>query len=81
MFVGIVYSFNIQCSDGMRKIAKEKSVAMEEHNVIYRLFEDIKTRLTQRLPPVFEENVLGLYIFILFILFSNNLIQFILISG
>ena len=60
--LGVVYSFNVTNSPSIRAMAGEKSVPLEEHNVIYRLFSNIQERLTQLLPPVLVENILGVCI-------------------
>ena len=39
--------------------AKESGVIIRRHNVIYRLFEDLKAALKSQLPPLYEDSILG----------------------
>ncbi len=56
---GIVYAFNTKVPPRIAKAAEEKKVPIKEHNVIYRLIDDLKAELTARLIPLDEEEVIG----------------------
>ncbi|XP_064623673.1 translation initiation factor IF-2, mitochondrial-like [Lineus longissimus] len=58
-FNGIVYGFNVKVPEVVKKIAASKSVPVKCHNVIYRLFDDLRTSLTGRLPLQKVDEVLG----------------------
>jgi hypothetical protein len=60
--VGVVYGFNVGVPDKVNALAKSKKVDLRTHNIIYRLIGDLKERLTERLPPVDVEEVVGLYL-------------------
>ena len=58
-FVGIIYAFNTKVSSNVAALANEKNVPIKEHNVIYKLIDDLRDELTERLEPVEEEVVIG----------------------
>lgn len=39
--------------------AKRLGICIREHKIIYKLLEDIKNELSNKLPPIREETVLG----------------------
>ncbi|KAI0223177.1 Translation initiation factor IF-2, mitochondrial [Lamellibrachia satsuma] len=58
-FGGIVYGFNVDCPETVRKLARSKKVSLRAHNIIYKLMDDIREELTSRLPPKIVEEVVG----------------------
>ncbi|XP_063221675.1 translation initiation factor IF-2, mitochondrial [Bacillus rossius redtenbacheri] len=58
-FNAIIYAFNTQIPDKIKSLAKRKGVTIKPHNVIYRLFEDVKKEINSRLPLKPVEDVLG----------------------
>lgn len=59
IFKGIVYGFNVQVPSKVAQLAKSKGVIIKSHNVIYKLIDDIKKQLTERLPPLQVEETIG----------------------
>lgn len=41
--------------------AKQQSITIREHNVIYKLIDDIKEEMNNCLPPVEVEDIQGMY--------------------
>lgn len=58
-FDGIIYTFNIDISRQIEKLAEEKNVIIKPFNVIYHLINDMKTEISSKLPLVQEEDILG----------------------
>lgn len=58
-FKGTVFGFNVKTSKKMQSFAKQLGVSVKQHNIIYKLLEDIKDELSNRLPPIQEETVNG----------------------
>lgn len=57
-FSAIVYCFNIKGSRNLKKEISEK-IEIRHFNVIYKMIDDLKEEITQRLPSVTVEDVLG----------------------
>lgn len=55
-FNGVIYAFNVEFPKSLRA---KVNVPVKEHNIIYKLVEDIKEELNKRLPPKEVEEVLG----------------------
>jgi len=58
-FEAIVYAFNTKINPSVRQLARSKNVRIKEHNIIYRLIDDMKEEINQRLPTVEDEEVIG----------------------
>ncbi|XP_071453637.1 translation initiation factor IF-2, mitochondrial [Hetaerina americana] len=58
-FQAYIYGFNIPMPERIAKIARKKQVRVRMHNVIYRLVDDIKSEIQERLPPRQVEDILG----------------------
>lgn len=59
-FNAIVYSFNTGVAQpNVRQFAKAHKVQIKEHNIIYRLFEDLRDEMEKLLPPTEMEEVVG----------------------
>lgn len=60
MFKAVIYAFNVDCPPPLIVEAKTKSIAVKKHNVIYRLFDDVKEEISARIPKRQEEELLGM---------------------
>lgn len=58
-FKGTVFGFNVKTSRKIQMFAKRLGICIREHKIIYKLLEDIKNELSNKLPPIREESVLG----------------------
>ena len=59
-FNGIIYAFNINVPDNIRRAASSVyNVSIREFNVIYALIDDVKGEISQRMPLIEVENLLG----------------------
>lgn len=59
-FNGFIFAFNTPPITPARlKIALENGVEVKEHNIIYKLVDDLKTEIGAQLPPVEVEDVSG----------------------
>lgn len=58
-FAGVIYGFNVGVSKPIQQMAAKKSVPVKMHKVIYKLIDDLKEELSNKLPPVVEENITG----------------------
>ena len=58
-FGGIVYSFNADFPDTARRSATFLKVPVKEFNVIYALIDDLKSELSNKLPPADVEVQIG----------------------
>lgn len=58
-FKGTVFGFNVKISRKMHTFAKRLGISIREHKIIYKLLEDIKDELSNRLPPMEEETAIG----------------------
>ncbi|EKD00979.1 translation initiation factor 2, Ifm1p [Trichosporon asahii var. asahii CBS 8904] len=56
---GVVIGFSVECARSLQQEAKEKGVPVLTERVIYRLIEDVRTRVAALLPPAIETRVLG----------------------
>lgn len=55
-FNGVIYAFNVECP---KSVAEKTNVPIKQHNIIYKLVEDIKDELNKRIPLKEVEEVLG----------------------
>lgn len=58
-FSGSVYGFNVSVSRSVQQMALKKGVPLKLHSVIYKLIDELKEELSQKLPPLTSENILG----------------------
>ncbi|XP_067932063.1 translation initiation factor IF-2, mitochondrial-like isoform X2 [Watersipora subatra] len=58
-FDGIVLAFNTKSSDKVEKLATDCNVLIRKHNIIYKLVDDVKSILNERVLPQIEQKVLG----------------------
>lgn len=59
-FQAVVYAFNVGlCQPNLVAIAKSHQVRLKEHNIIYRLFDDLREEMEKLLPAIESEEVIG----------------------
>ncbi|CAL9700989.1 unnamed protein product [Knipowitschia caucasica] len=58
-FSGSVYGFNVSVPRPVQQMALKKGVPIKLQSVIYKLIEELKEELSQKLPSETTENVLG----------------------
>ncbi|KAL3451295.1 hypothetical protein BJX65DRAFT_269398 [Aspergillus insuetus] len=56
---GQVINFNMPIDPTMRRLAEAKGVAIMDHNIIYRLVDEVKDTLSEQLPPRVTQRVTG----------------------
>lgn len=54
-----IFSFNIKVPKPTQTKASKEGVNIKEHNIIYRLIEDVTEELSDKLPPIIEHKVTG----------------------
>lgn len=59
LFTGIIYAFNTKIPSEALNFANAMNVPIKEHNVIYKLIDDLREEITKRLEPVEEEIKIG----------------------
>ena len=55
----IIYCFNTVIPANIRILAGEKNVEIEQYNVIYRLVDSLKEKLSEKIPPKIELKQVG----------------------
>lgn len=55
-FNGVIYAFNVECP---KSLVEKTNIPIKEHNIIYKLIDDVKDELNKRLAPKEVEEVLG----------------------
>ncbi|XP_049877575.1 translation initiation factor IF-2, mitochondrial isoform X2 [Pectinophora gossypiella] len=58
-FNAVIYAFNVECSAALAAEAKKKNIEIKQHNVIYKLVDDVKLQLSARIPVTQREEILG----------------------
>lgn len=59
-FGAIIYAFNVGVlNPSLKQLAKQHKVQLKEHNIIYRLFDDLREELEKLLPPTEVEDMIG----------------------
>ena len=56
---GHIINFNTAVSNRIRQLAESKGVDIIDHSIIYRLVDDVKAKLSEKLPPNVTQKVLG----------------------
>ncbi|KAL3426410.1 translation initiation factor IF-2 [Phlyctema vagabunda] len=56
---GHVITFNTEIDESVASLAKYAKVGIIDNNVIYRLVDDVKAKLSEYLPPLITQRVLG----------------------
>lgn len=55
----IVYAFNVSTLKDAEESARQNKITIKQHNIIYRLIDDIREEMNNSLPPVEVEDVQG----------------------
>ncbi|KAL8619869.1 hypothetical protein ACOMHN_025955 [Nucella lapillus] len=58
-FGGEIFAFNVELPPAVRKMAASRQVPVRMHNVIYHLFDELRDRMSARLPSLLEEDIVG----------------------
>lgn len=58
-FKGIILGFHVKIDGQVAKMAQSQKVPVRMYNVIYKLFEDLKDFLSEQLPDITKEEVIG----------------------
>jgi translation initiation factor IF-2 len=56
---GIIVAFNVRADGSVRDLARELSVDIRYHSVVYRITDELKEILAGKLAPEFKENFIG----------------------
>lgn len=56
---GHIINFNTVVDPGIAGLAARAKVSILDHNIIYRLVDDVKAELSKHLPPLVTQRVLG----------------------
>ena len=56
---GHIINFNTTVSNRIRQLAESKGVDIIDHSIIYRLVDDVKAKLSEKLPPNVTQKVIG----------------------
>jgi translation initiation factor IF-2 len=56
---GLVISFNMPIDPNMSRIAESQGVKIMDHNIIYKLIDEVKAVLSEQLPPTITQRVTG----------------------
>jgi translation initiation factor IF-2 len=56
---GLVISFNMPIDPNMSRLAESEGVKIMDHNIIYKLIDDVKAVLSEQLPPAVTQRVTG----------------------
>ncbi|KAM3081260.1 translation initiation factor IF-2 [Clarireedia jacksonii] len=56
---GTLINFNTPIEPRVSRLAEEAGVAIFDHNIIYRLVDDVRAELSKHLPPLVTQRVLG----------------------
>lgn len=56
---GSIYGFNVAVNRSIEQLAAKRGVPLRLHNVIYKLFDQLKDELGSKLPPLVTEDVIG----------------------
>ena len=54
-----IIAFNLPPNEEMKGLAESKGVKVLENNIIYRVLDDVRAVLEERLPPIITQRVLG----------------------
>lgn len=56
---GYLINFNTTVDPNISRLAEQAKVKIIDHNVIYRLVDDVKAAMSEHLPPIITQRVLG----------------------
>lgn len=55
----IVYAFNVDVLKDAEENANQSKIVIKQHNIIYKMIDDIKDEMNNSLPPIEVEDVQG----------------------
>lgn len=55
-----MYAFNVDSLKDAEENAKQNGITIKQHNIIYKLVDDIKEEMNNCLPPVEVEDIQGI---------------------
>ncbi|MBN0919586.1 translation initiation factor IF-2 [[Mycoplasma] gypis] len=55
----VIYGFNVKIDESVKSFAEQKNVSFKQHNVIYKIVDELNARLKGLKEPVYEEVFLG----------------------
>lgn len=58
--LAIIYAFNVGSLKDAEENARQNGITIKQHNIIYKLVDDIKEEMNNCLPPVEVEDVQGI---------------------
>ncbi|KKZ68423.1 translation initiation factor IF-2 [[Emmonsia] crescens] len=56
---GHIITFNMPVEPSMARMAESEGVKIMNHNIIYELIDDVKSKLSEHLPPTVTQHVTG----------------------
>ena len=56
---GHIINFNTTVNNRIRQLAESKGVDIIDQSIIYRLVDDVKAKLGEKLPPIITQKVIG----------------------
>jgi translation initiation factor IF-2 len=56
---GLLINFNTTVEPNIAQLAAHAKVSILDHNIIYRLVDDVKAELSKHLPPLITQRVMG----------------------
>ncbi|XP_075223031.1 mitochondrial translation initiation factor 2 isoform X2 [Lycorma delicatula] len=59
LFDAIIYAFNVNTLPEAKELAMQKGTPIHNHNVIYKLIDDLKEEINKKLPLIDEEEIIG----------------------
>ncbi|XP_060951817.1 translation initiation factor IF-2, mitochondrial [Limanda limanda] len=58
-FAGSIYGFNVGASRSVQQVALKRGVPLNIHTIIYKLVDQLKEDLSNKLPPLESQSVIG----------------------
>ncbi|XP_023683911.2 translation initiation factor IF-2, mitochondrial [Paramormyrops kingsleyae] len=58
-FSGVIYGFNVKANKSIQQKASKQGIQIKLHKIIYKLIDDLKDELSNRLPPTVKQSVIG----------------------
>ena len=55
----IIYAFNIKASGSVESFAKQEGVEISNHNIIYKMIEEVEASLKGQMAPKYEKKYIG----------------------
>ncbi|XP_045502831.1 translation initiation factor IF-2, mitochondrial [Colias croceus] len=58
-FDAVIYAFNVECPPALAVEAKNSNIEVKKHNVIYKLVDDLKEMINNKIPTTQQEELIG----------------------